>query len=54
MIPPAALAVIRAALQDAARLGQLGDPASTSVRILRDLRQAGWNLLPDTTTTEST
>ncbi|MEU0941034.1 hypothetical protein [Embleya sp. NPDC005971] len=52
MIPPAALAVIRAALEDAARRGQLTDPAATSVRILLDLRNAGYRLLPDPTTTE--
>ncbi|MFE5332914.1 hypothetical protein ACFRCG_41680 [Embleya sp. NPDC056575] len=54
MIPPAALAVIRAALQDAARLGQLQDPTATSRRILHDLRQAGYHLLPDPTAQDPT
>lgn len=49
-VPPAALAIIRAALQDATRHGQLTDHTATSRRILHDLRQAGWHLLPDTTT----
>jgi hypothetical protein len=44
MIPPAALAVVRAAVEDAQRAHD--DPEAAVVRIVADLHAQGWTLAP--------
>lgn len=44
MIPGAALAVVRAAVEDAQR--ERDDPEAAVVRIVADLRAEGWTLAP--------
>jgi len=47
MIPPAALAVIRAELEDASTAEILTRPERTAQRIAHALTAQGWTLTPD-------
>lgn len=49
--PPAAVAVVRATLEDAHLAELLQRPGTTAQRVIRDLEEAGWTITPIRTTT---
>ncbi|MBZ6258154.1 hypothetical protein KVH22_21800 [Streptomyces olivaceus] len=48
--PPAAVAVIRAAIEDAHLAELLQRPGTTAARAVKALEQAGWTITPTSTT----
>lgn len=49
--PPAAVAVVRATLEDAHLAELLQRPGATAQRVIRDLEEAGWTIAPTGSTT---
>ncbi|GHC44314.1 MULTISPECIES: hypothetical protein [Streptomyces rochei group] len=44
--PPAAVAVVRATIEDAHLAELLQRPGATAQRVIRDLEDAGWTIAP--------